>query len=112
MSELTHTAGPWAAKKLSGSYAEPGWVVLWPDKSKPGLHMRRIDWQGQMTEADAKLVAAAPELLQALRDAHKALDAIADEMTVGERYTNAGQYLIDSLPTARAAIAKAIEGTP
>lgn len=110
--ELKHTDGPWAAKKLSGGYAEPGWVVLWPDKSKPGVHMRRIDWQGQMTEADAKLVAAAPELLQALRDALKALDSIGAEMTVGERFTNAGQYLIDALMPAHAAIAKATEGSP
>lgn len=59
-------------------------------------------------QADARLIAAAPELLDALRNACKALDAIAAEMTVGDRYTNAGQYLIDALPEARAAIAKAI----
>lgn len=43
--------------------------------------------------------------VEALEAALKALDAIGDEMTVGERYTNAGQHLIDALPTARAAIA-------
>lgn len=43
-------------------------------------------------------------LEEALRLALKALDAIGDEMTVGERYTNAGQYLIDALPAAREAL--------
>ena len=33
-------------------------------------------------------------------------DAIFDEMTVGERYTNAGQYLIDAFPVVREALAK------
>ncbi|WP_368640430.1 hypothetical protein ABRZ04_04245 [Castellaniella ginsengisoli] len=43
---------------------------------------------------------------EALAAALKALEAISDEMTVGERYTNAGQYLIDALPTVRAALAQ------
>lgn len=38
------------------------------------------------------------ELLAVLQVAHLALDAIFDEMTVGERYTNAGQYLVDAFP--------------
>ncbi len=49
----------------------------------------------------------ANEALNALKGALKALEAISDEMTVGERYTNAGQYLLDSLNPARDAIAKA-----
>jgi hypothetical protein len=57
--------------------------------------------------ADAQLIAAAPDLLEALQKALMALDAIGDEMTVGERYTNAGQYLLDALIPARDAIAKA-----
>ena len=52
----TPTPGPWRAKQL-GSYAQPGWVVLWPDKG--GTHMRRLDYQGNFTEQDARLIAAA-----------------------------------------------------
>lgn len=47
------------------------------------------------------------ELRQAAQQALKALEAISDEMTVGERYTNAGQYLLDALGPLRAAIRQA-----
>lgn len=60
MSELTK--GPWKAKRLA-TCQEPGHVVLWPDKG--GTHMRRLDYQGNFTEADAAVIAAAPELLEA-----------------------------------------------
>lgn len=59
-----HTPGPWRAKRLA-TYEEPGWVVLWPDKN--GTHMRRLDYSGNFTSADAALIAAAPELLEALQ---------------------------------------------
>lgn len=48
------------------------------------------------------------EMFTALQAANQALDAIGDEMTLGERYTNAGQYLIDSVPLVREAIEKSI----
>lgn len=44
------------------------------------------------------------ELRQAAQQALKALEAISNEMTVGERYTNAGQYLLDALGPLRAAL--------
>lgn len=46
------------------------------------------------------------ELKQAAQQALKALEAISDEMTVGERYTNAGQYLLDALGPLRAALSQ------
>ena len=50
---------------------------------------------------------ASPEV-QALRDALKvandALEEISNEMTVGDRWTNAGQSLLDALPVTRAAL--------
>ncbi|MBF5007630.1 hypothetical protein [Diaphorobacter caeni] len=52
------TKGPWREKQL-GTYKEPGWCVYWPDASKPGIHMRRLDYQGCFTEADARLIAEA-----------------------------------------------------
>lgn len=60
-----------------------------------------------VAEANASLIAAAPDLLAAVQAALQALHAIADEMTVGERYTNAGQYLLDALEPCRAAVFKA-----
>lgn len=46
------------------------------------------------------------ELKQAAQQALKALEAISDEMTVGERYTNAGQYLLDALGPLRTALSQ------
>ena len=46
------------------------------------------------------------ELRQAAQQALKALEAISDEMTVGERYTNAGQYMLDALGPLRAALSQ------
>lgn len=65
---------------------------------------QRSDYECQ---SNARLMACSPDLLEALDSALQALESISEEMTVGERYTNAGQYLIDSLPVVRAAIAKA-----
>lgn len=87
-----HAPGPWRVKQL-GSYAQPGWVVLWPDKG--GTHMRRLDYQGNFTEQDARLIAAAPELLAALL----AVVKVADRATA-------------EFDQARVAIAKATECMP
>ncbi|MBU2836959.1 hypothetical protein HF670_11930 [Acidithiobacillus thiooxidans] len=80
----SHTTGPWQAKRLG---AHDAWVVLWPDKG--GEYMRRLDDKGQFTEADAKLIAALPELLEAAiqinalsiqGEAHKRLREILHKM--------------------------------
>lgn len=60
----------------------------------------------EVTQMGAK---EAPGLLNALKVALSALEAISEEMTVGERYTNAGQHLVDALPTLRDALAKSLE---
>lgn len=86
---LRHTKGPWWAKKLA-TYQEPGFVILWPDKE--GTHMRRLDYQGNFTEADARLIAQAPELL---RLALRILEHKGDARAV--------------LPDLRVAVARAIE---
>lgn len=45
------------------------------------------------------------KLREALQVAHKALEAISDDMTVGDRWTNAGQHLLDALNPVRQALA-------
>lgn len=107
-----HTPGPWCCEHRKGSDSmyrtevfsvEHGVIATckWTPKNLgSGV-------TGTYREANARLIAAAPDLLEALELAHKALEAIANEMTVGERYTNAGQYLLDSLEPSRDAIAKA-----
>lgn len=62
-----------------------------------------------LKETDARLIAAAPAMLEALELAYKTLDAICDRMTVGDRWTNEGQDLLDSLDPVAAAI-KAAKG--
>ena len=57
-----------------------------------------------------ELLAINAKLVEALKAAKKALDAIGDEMIVGERYTNAGQYLIEAIEPVNAALAKAEGG--
>jgi len=39
------------------NYADPGWVILWPDKG--GSHLRRLDSSGNFIEEDARLIAEA-----------------------------------------------------
>jgi hypothetical protein len=46
-----------------------------------------------------------------LEQAVKALEQATSEMTVGERYSNAGQLLLDSLEDARKALS-ALDATP
>lgn len=92
------TQGPWRAKRRA-TYQEPGWVVLWPDKG--GAHMRRVDYQGNFTRADAAVISAAPDLLAACEQ----LVAWCDRNPpVGEAL-----YFVS---LARAAVAKAKEHEP
>lgn len=68
------------------------------------------DMHKDSIEADAEireLKKQRDELLKALRVALNALEEISIEMTVGDRFTNAGQYMLDALPIASRAIAKA-----
>lgn len=92
-----HTPGPWRAKRLA-TYEEPGHVVLWPDKG--GTHMRRLDYKGNFLAADARLIAASPELLAA------ALAVIERWDTPAWKEVPATGTYIDAL---RRAVAKALE---
>lgn len=99
MAEITK--GPWLAKKRFATDQEPAWIILWPDKG--GEHMRRLDpdYQGCFRPADAQLIAAAPELLEAC----KRLVAWCD------KNPPAGESLY-FVQLAREAIAKATNQSP
>ena len=102
------TPGPWKATECMShgtsvkAIASVAWCGTSTSVGKGGN--QHID--SAEAYANAMLIADAPALLDALEKSFKALDAIADEMTVGERFTNAGQYLVDALEPARALIAK------
>lgn len=90
-----HTKGPWVwinsnmSEMRAGRLFGESELVLDAD---PGIFVRSID--------DAKLIAAAPELLEALEDVTRILEAM--------RYTaGLGKNQLQRLEQARAAIAKA-----
>lgn len=97
---VAHTPGPWITKAIQ-THDTPGHVVLWKDTSKSGVHTRRLDYKGTFTEADARLIAAAPDLLAALEHAHMAL--------TGYLPTHSNAITAAAIEHARVAIAKATE---
>jgi hypothetical protein len=90
MKPTTKDTRDWIAKQLIGT-TERGWVVLY----KHAHGTRRIDDDGEHTEANARLIAAAPDMLAALR-------------ILVEFVRDAGpESLADEIAQADAAIAKA-----
>jgi hypothetical protein len=88
MTNATHTPGPWAVSKPSGNYIDA-----------PAVRGSIAALTFSATPADARLIAAAPDLLTALEDLVK---------------SNFGQprsVTVPALDNARAAIAKATGAT-
>jgi hypothetical protein len=95
MSEVKHTSKPWTyGVRRDGSI----WLSL-GDHKTPGM----AHYQGDLcaTQADARLICAAPDLLNALRQ--------CAAVVAGD--TMHKQGLIDALVAARDAIAKAEGGS-
>jgi hypothetical protein len=69
--QSTHTPGPWTAKELHANYS--GFVVLAENRPRKGYMARVDDKSGVFSEADARLIAAAPELLAACKRALAAI---------------------------------------
>ena len=61
--EAAHTPAPWHFKKLA--MHDGGHVVMFTDQN--GQRTHRLDCAGEFKEADARLIAAAPQLLEALQ---------------------------------------------
>lgn len=94
-----HTPGPWIASKSGCGIVRAGEVLIAIAYDGQRPHEREVSGTNkQIEDANAYLIAAAPELLQALRDilAYSGIDPDADTR-MGLREVNA----------ARAAIAKA-----
>lgn len=97
-----HTPGPW---KDGPVFNKDGRGIFFTDTSKPGKWQRRVDGGhcGTFDVADARLIAAAPDLLRELEHLVRLLEpAISD-----------GRVSVPGLATlngARAAIAKAEGG--
>ena len=61
--KAAHTPAPWHFKKLA--MHDGGHVVMFTAQN--GQRTHRLDYAGQFKEADARLIAAAPQLLEALQ---------------------------------------------
>lgn len=108
-----HTPAHWYWFDDNTLWSERGELILESgDDGKPwGMHSGEIHhhYDYETKEANKTIIAASPEMYKALKLALKALESVSDEMTVGERYTNAVQYIIDALVPARTVVAK-VEG--
>ncbi|SFP93057.1 hypothetical protein SAMN03159489_02216 [Pseudomonas sp. NFPP07] len=68
MTEKKHTPGPWIARKTGGQgwVGQRGWAIDFNEDQE-----QVVDFVYE--EADAKLIAAAPDLLAELQETHAAL---------------------------------------
>lgn len=91
-----HTPGPW---KDGPVFMTGRRAIFFNDDSKPGRWQRRLDRDkdGTFSEEDARLIAAAPDLLEALQDLLCAYGNVKPEYATED----------DACRMARAAIAKA-----
>jgi hypothetical protein len=66
MKKLRHTPGPWKITRRSDDYIDP---IEQVGEIKPGFTHADDAWL-EITEPDARLIAAAPEMLEALISAY------------------------------------------
>ena len=82
-----HTPGPWRAVDAPSR----GWEV-WMSNDSPVCHLRWTDGLRPQVEAtvaaDASLIAAAPELLAALKEMRAAYSSNAYSPNAGQRYAS------------------------
>jgi hypothetical protein len=99
-----HTPGPWCVRDLPTAqrYIGPS-----NDGGAPSVAfvLSRVNVPNERLDADARLIAAAPDLLAALQGLH---DDVADYI----KLNNLGGYDNHWMLAARAAIATATGGTP
>ena len=109
MSAAKHTPGPWSASKIDDRAA---FNIFTPGQCsalltlEPGKH-NGADKRTNNVEADARLIAAAPELLQALKFLLSVQGADELSNVLLEMKSDGGDSYYAAVLHARAAIAKA-----
>lgn len=107
MSETKHTPGPWAYQAKPGprelTFKRRHWVIG-STVTGHGVGIAFGDGPGEPDDANARLIAAAPDMLEALKHADEWLDELGCDCATDEPGTCA-------FCLVRAAIAKA-EGRP
>lgn len=73
MSESKHTPGPWRAQKplRQGLVVDRKWEIVAPLEGGEMVIVGEHTGVDCLREANARLIAAAPEMLEALREIHK-----------------------------------------
>lgn len=105
---VTHTPGPWGLCHR-GDYSDFGGfsqIILGPDNTRRIAAVHSSDAE---TEANARLIAAAPELLRALDKLCDDCEQAAYHLTRHGERTRA-EALDERIEQARAVIAKAMKG--
>lgn len=92
-----HTPGPWSAKRQNGHLRASSRLHIFDSQFRVVTVMSGSMKNACSYEANARLIAAAPELLEALKS--------CAAVCAGQVFNKKG--LIESLELARAAIAKA-----
>lgn len=66
-----HTQGPW---KVDGVWGNTGFRIATSASANENLHIAGVDGRGyEQNEANARLIAAAPELLKAAKEMYRVL---------------------------------------
>lgn len=105
--KTAHTAGPWWVSSVQHGTVYVEARALESRMVQEVAAVGPKEGGSEQRDADARLIAAAPELLETLQLALSAIEQTTSEMTVGDRFTNAGQSLLDALNPCRDAIANA-----
>lgn len=98
-----HTPGPWVVKPADADYRAPDkddFAIITPDMMCVGTCWGDPLWKDG--KANARLISAAPELLEALRELH---DDVCARFDIAGPSMNPG--MLRAVETARAAIARA-----
>lgn len=90
MSDLKHTPGPWRASKN----LTPGWFTVTEDKNS------NVGICTVAGEANAKLIAAAPELLRVLKQVRCAMDASDNIDANGTITQQFGEFFVKEISKA------------
>ena len=103
MTEKTrYTPGPWQPVNTG----EFGWTVMMPARTGHPLRGASLQTYTMLDEADARLIAAAPDLYEALEAATNDLSVLMGDGSLPERHKLAIGWTIDK---CRAALDKAVQ---